>query len=192
MSPRGGARKTSFTYLAVELRMTELSVIQDHRVQPRRDQRPWVRNCAADDGLFMRPSTAADCARMSVRGSGRRCVEDPRSRPGSGYLAVSLCAGPGAREGEAPNEGGFAERRRAGRIHGVALWTSFVCSILVCIEGGRVGVSAMATGGRARSRFPGPTRLRGGSGGDDDPVKAARAGTHGCASPSLDVQVRLL
>jgi hypothetical protein len=102
-----------------------------------------------------------------------------------------MCAGPGDREGAVPNAGGFEGRRRAGRIHGVALRAAFVCSILVCIEGGRAGVSAMATGGQARSRFAGPTRLRGGNGGDDDPVKAARAGTRGCASPSLDVQVRL-
>ena len=170
------------------------SMIEDRHRRPLRDPRPSVRKCSADDGLFMRPSTAADCARMSVRGAQRRCVEDPRSRPGSGgggSLAVSMCAGPGARDGAVPNAGRFEGRRRAGRIHGVALRAAFVCSILVCIDGGRVGPSAMGTGGRAHSRFAGPTRLRGGSGGDDNPVKAARAGTRACASPSLDVQVRL-
>jgi hypothetical protein len=163
----------------------------DHHHLPLRDPRPSVRKCTADDGLFMRPSTAADCARVSVRGAERRCVEGTRPGSGGGSLAVSMCAGPGAREGTVPNAGGFEGRRRAGRIHGVALRAAFVCSILVCTEGGRAGVSAMATGGQAHSRFAGPTRLRGGNGGDDDPVKAARAGTRGCASPSLDVQVRL-
>lgn len=112
----------------------------------------------------------------------RRICGEERARPGGegggGCLAGARSVGPGPREGAAPVAArGFQEGRRAGMVLALAL----VCSILVCIEGGRDSAFARAPG-RAHTRLPGPTRLRGG--GDDDPIKAARAGTRECASPS--------